>query len=256
MMMGTFAVVLAAGKGTRMKSELPKVLHPVGGIPMVGHLVNKLESMAVERVVVVVGHKGELVKEYLGVRAAYAEQSQQLGTAHAVLQTKRQLGNRRGSTLVLTGDTPLIRPSTMERLLIAQRVNRCAGVVLTAIVHDTTGYGRIIRDRWSGEVIDIVEEKDATPEQKRIAEVNTGIFCFDNESLFRALPDISNHNAQQEFYLTDIVKVMRQTGVSGESMKFGAVVLEDPMEAMGINTPDHLAEANRAFHEQDARMFS
>ncbi|GIQ70638.1 UDP-N-acetylglucosamine diphosphorylase/glucosamine-1-phosphate N-acetyltransferase [Xylanibacillus composti] len=252
--METYAVLLAAGKGTRMKSELPKVLHPVGGTPMVGHLVNKLEGMSVSRIVVVVGHQGELVKEYLGPRVHYAEQVQQLGTAHAVLQSKRLLGGRSGSTLVLTGDTPLIRQATIERLLAVQRASRCAGVVLTAIVDNPTGYGRIVRDRFSGEVIDIVEEKDATPEQKRIAEINTGMFCFDNESLFRALPGIANDNAQQEFYLTDIVKVMREMGISGGAGTLEAVVLGDANEAIGINTPEQLAQANRVFHAQTERV--
>jgi len=248
--MEAFAVVLAAGKGTRMKSELPKVLHSVGGIPMVGHLVGKLESTSVDRIVAVVGHKGELVKEYLGARAIYVEQPEQLGTAHAVLQTERLLSNRCGSTLVLTGDTPLIRQSTIERLLAAQRANQCSGVVLTAVVDNPAGYGRMIRDPLSGEVIDIIEEKDATPEQKRITEINTGIFCFDNESLFRALPGIANNNTQHEFYLTDIVKVMRQMGISGGPKRFEAIVLEDPTEVMGINTPEQLAEANQVFHAQ------
>ncbi|MFD0676013.1 MULTISPECIES: NTP transferase domain-containing protein [unclassified Paenibacillus] len=245
------AILLAAGKGTRMKSELPKVLHPVGGIPMVGRLVDKLESMPISRILVVVGHRGDLVRAYLGTRVAFVEQAIQLGTAHAVLQTEPLLRNRCGSTLVLTGDTPLIRQSTIERLLAAQRANSCSGVVLTAVIQDPTGYGRIIRDSLSGEVIGIIEEKDATPEQKRINEINTGIFCFDNESLFRALYGITNNNAQHEFYLTDIVKVMRQTGISGGHKRFEAIVLEDPTEVMGINTPEQLEEANRAFY---ARM--
>lgn len=246
--MEAFAILLAAGKGTRMKSELPKVLHPVGGIPMVGHLVKELENMPVSQIMVVIGHKGELVKKYLGTRTIYAEQAEQLGTAHAVLQCEPLLRNRCGSTLVLTGDTPLIRQSTIERLLAAQREGSCSGVVLTVVVHDPTGYGRIIRDSLSGEVIDIVEEKDATPEQKRITEINTGIFCFDNESLFRALPGIANNNAQHEFYLTDIVKVMGQTGISGGPKRFEAIVLENPEEVMGINTPEQLEEANRVFY--------
>lgn len=248
--MEKFAILLAAGKGTRMKSELPKVLHTVGGTPMIGHLVDKLESMSLGRIVVVIGHKGDLVREYLGTRAITIEQTEQLGTAHAVLQSKRLLGSRSGSTLVLTGDTPLIRQTTLEQLLAVQEANRCCGVVLTAIVRNPAGYGRIIRDSLSGEVMDIVEEKDATPEQKRIAEINTGIFCFDNESLFRALPGIANNNAQREFYLTDIVKAMRRMGISGGARKFEAIVLDDPMEATGVNTPDQLAEVNRDFYAQ------
>lgn len=247
--MEAFAILLAAGKGTRMKSELPKVLHPVGGVPMIGRLVGKLEAMPITRILAVIGHRGELVKKCLGTRVTYVQQENQLGTAHAVHQTERLLSNRSGSTLVLTGDTPLIRQSTIERLLAAQRANTSAGVVLTAIVQNPNGYGRIIRDPSSGEVVDIIEEKDATPEQKWIKEINTGIFCFDNESLFQALPGIANDNAQQEYYLTDVVKVMRQTGISGGQKRFEAMILEDPTEVMGINTPEQLEEANRAFYE-------
>lgn len=216
---------------------------------MIGRLVGKLEAMPITRIVAVIGHRGELVKKCLGTRVTYVQQENQLGTAHAVLQTERLLRNRSGSTLVLTGDTPLIRQSTIERLLTAQRVSTSAGVVLTAIVKDPTGYGRIIRDPSSGAVLDIIEEKDATPEQKRINEINTGIFCFDNESLFQALPGITNDNAQREYYLTDIVKVMRETGISVGLKRFEAMVLEDPTEVMGINTPEQLEEANRAFYE-------
>ncbi|MEK8130856.1 NTP transferase domain-containing protein [Paenibacillus filicis] len=248
--MEAFAILLAAGKGTRMKSELPKVLHPVGGMPMIVRLVSKLEAMPITQILAVVGHRGELVEKCLGTRVTYVQQESQLGTAHAVLQAERLLRTRSGSTLVLTGDTPLIRQSTIERLLAAQRAHISAGVVLTAIVQDPTGYGRIIRDPSSGEVVDIIEEKDATPEQKRITEINTGIFCFDNERLFQALPGVTNDNAQQEYYLTDIVKVMRQTGISGGQRRFEAIILEDPTEVMGINTPEQLEEANRAFYER------
>ncbi|MCD1259670.1 NTP transferase domain-containing protein [Paenibacillus athensensis] len=246
--MEVFAILLAAGKGTRMKSELPKVLHPVGGTPMIGRLVDKLEAMPITRIVAVVGHRSDLVRAYLGTRVTYVQQEAQLGTAHAVLQAERLLSRRSGSTLVLTGDTPLIRSSTLEQLLAAQRTQDSAGVVLTALVQDPAGYGRIIRDPVSGEVIDIVEDKDATPEQKRIHEINTGIFCFDNESLFQALPGIANHNAQREYYLTDIVKVMRQGGESGSRKRFAALILDDPTEVMGINTPEQLEAANRAFY--------
>lgn len=247
--MEAFAILLAAGKGTRMKSELPKVLHPVGGVPMIARLVGKLEAMPITRILAVIGHRGELVKKCLGTRVTYVQQENQLGTAHAVQQTERLLRNRSGSTLVLTGDTPLIRQSTIELLLTAQRTSTSAGVVLTATVQDPTGYGRIIRDPANGAVLDIIEEKDATPEQKRINEINTGIFCFDNESLFQALSGITNDNVQQEYYLTDIVKVMRQIGISVGLKRFEAMVLEDPTEVMGINTPEQLEEANRAFYE-------
>ena len=232
----TYAIILAAGKGTRMKSELPKVLHPVGGTPMVEHLVNKLERIHIDCIVAVVGHKGELVKRHLGQRVTYVEQADQLGTADAVSQAEALLNGKQGTTLVLTGDTPLIGEATIKHLIKVQQASPCVGVVLTAILDNPTGYGRIIRDLETGEVIDIVEEKDATPEQKRIREVNTGIFCFD-ECCFRAIPGITNHNKQQEYYLTDIVKVMRGISLPDGYKGFEAIVLHDPIEVMGITVP-------------------
>lgn len=241
--MKTYAIILAAGKGTRMKSDLPKVLHPIGGKPMMEHLVNKLEQMKIDEIIVVVGHKGELIKEHLGERVSYVEQAEQLGTAHAVRQCESLLKDKRGATLVLTGDTPLIESTTIQNLLRLQFETQCAGVVLTAKQDDPTGYGRILRDQETKRVIGIVEEKDATPEQKRIQEVNTGIFCFDNQSLFQALPNIGNDNAQKEYYLTDIIEAMR-------GKRFETVILEDPIEVMGINSREQLAEAERAYNER------
>ncbi len=245
--MNTYAIILAAGKGTRMKSELPKVLHPVGGIPMVEHLVNKLEKMKIDEIIVVVGHKRELIIRHLGRRVSYAEQTEQRGTAHAVQQAASLLIGKKGATLVLTGDTPLIEPRTLQNLLHVQKENQSAGVVLTAIQDDPTGYGRIIRDKQTKEVMGIVEEKDADPEQKHIQEVNTGIFCFDNQSMFQALLYIKNNNAQNEFYLTDIIQAMREAGITNQQKRFETVVLDDPIEVIGINSREQLAEAERVF---------
>lgn len=246
----TYAIILAAGKGSRMKSELPKVLHPIGQMPMVEHLVRKLERMNIDEIIVVVGHKGHLIKDYLGSRVSYAEQTEQLGTAHAVRQAESYLKDKSGVTLVLTGDTPLIEQTTIRELLKVQQESQSAGVVLTTMQKDPTGYGRIVRDKQTGDVIGIVEEKDATPEQKQIQEINAGIFCFDNESLFRALPHIRNNNAQQEYYLTDIIDTMNTAGITGEHKGFESVVLEDPVEVMGINSREQLTEAERAFNER------
>lgn len=233
-----------------MQSKLPKVLHRVGKETMIEHLVGKLESMNVDEIFVVVGYQGELVKAYLGSRVTYVEQTEQLGTAHAVSQTAPFLQNKRGETLVLAGDTPLIETQTMELLVRIQRSKTSAGVVLTALADDPTGYGRIIRDERTGEVIGIAEEKDATPEQRRIREVNTGIFCFDNRSLYRALPSVQNHNTQQEYYLTDIIPAMRKTKLSGQRMVFDSMTLLDPSEAIGINTPQHLAAAEQVLNQR------
>lgn len=241
--MNRFAIILAAGKGTRMKSELPKVMHLVGGKPMVEHLVSKLEWVGFDEIIVVVGHKGEMIKNHLGSRVSYVEQVEQLGTAHAVRQAESMLKGRQGATLVLTGDTPLIKVSTIERLLQVQQSGQSAGVVLTAVQEDPTGYGRILRDGVTGNVTGIVEEKDAPTEQKMIKEVNTGIFCFDNQSLFEALPRIGNDNAQGEYYLTDIIEAMKGN-------RFDSVTLDDACEVMGINDREQLAEAERVFKER------
>ncbi|WP_167577823.1 sugar phosphate nucleotidyltransferase [Ammoniphilus sp. YIM 78166] len=241
--MNRFALILAAGKGTRMKSELPKVMHPIGGKPMVEHLVSKLERIGFDEIIVVVGHKGEMIKEHLGERVGYVEQAVQLGTAHAVRQAEFMLKGKQGATLVLTGDTPLIKKNTMERLLQVQQSSQSAGVVLTAVQENPTGYGRILRDRATGSVMGIVEEKDATAEQKEIQEVNTGIFCFDNESLFEALPRIGQENAQGEYYLTDIIEAMK-------GKRFDSVTLDDAKEVMGINDREQLAEAEKVFTER------
>jgi len=241
--MKTYAIILAAGKGSRMQSDLPKVLHRVGGVPMVEHLVNKLEKLAVDEIFVVVGHRGELVKAHLGSRVTYVEQREQLGTAHAVMQAAPLLEGKQGRTLVLTGDTPLIKTSTMKDLIRIQYDRRYSGVVLTSIMDDPTGYGRILREHDTGDILGIVEEKDATPEQKRIREVNTGIFCFHNQRLFEALPHIRNHNAQREYYLTDIISVMRNMRSAGTPSRFVSKVLLDSAEVIGINTREQLALA-------------
>ena len=241
--MKTYAIILAAGKGSRMQSDLPKVLHRVGGVPMVEHLVSKLETLEVDEIFVVVGHRGQLVKDHLGSRVTYVEQRELLGTAHAVMQAAPLLAGKQGRTLVLTGDTPLIKTSTMRDLIRIQYDRRYSGVVLTSILDDPTGYGRILREPHSGDILGIVEEKDATAEQKRIREVNTGIFCFHNQFLFEALPYIHNHNAQQEYYLTDIIPVMRKMSCPGKPSRFVSKVLLNPAEAIGINTREQLAMA-------------
>lgn len=248
--MKTYAIVLAAGKGTRMQSDLPKVMHRIGGKPMVEHLVDKLESLCIDEIIVVIGYKGELVKAHLGSRVTYVEQREQLGTAHAVRQAAPLLQGKAGQTLVLMGDAPLIKAATMERLIKLQRYSRSPGIVLTAIVDDPAGYGRIVRDEFTGEVAGIVEDKDALPEQRRIREVNTGNFCFDNESLFHALPGIRSANAQQEYYLTDIIPAMRRAGALQGRASFDSLPLLDPTEAIGINDPRQLLEAERVLNEK------
>ncbi|MDF2684691.1 MAG: glmU, partial [Brevibacillus sp.] len=195
------AVVLAAGQGTRMKSKLYKVLHPVCGKPMVQHVVDTMASMQVEDIVVVVGHGADAVRAKLGEGVAYALQEEQLGTAHAVQQAAPFLQDKEGTTFLLYGDVPLLSAETLSALLTYHEEQQAAATVLTAVLSDPTGYGRIVRDE-AGEVLRIVEHKDASSEERAIREINTGIYCYDNQKLWKALAQVKNDNVQGEYYVT------------------------------------------------------
>lgn len=229
------AVVLAAGKGTRMKSRLYKVMHPVCGKPMIEHVIDLLEGMSLANLVVVIGHGAEAVRERLGARVQYAHQKEQLGTAHAVWTSRDILQNEDGVTLVLNGDTPLVTKETLQSLLAHHQDRQAAATVLTAIVSDPTGYGRIIRDE-NGDVRRIVEEKDATLGQKKVCEISTGIFCFDNRKLFESLPHVANDNAQSEYYLPDVLAILKEQGCV-----VSAYATKDPEEGSGVNDRVQLA---------------
>jgi bifunctional UDP-N-acetylglucosamine pyrophosphorylase/glucosamine-1-phosphate N-acetyltransferase len=231
------AVVLAAGQGTRMKSKLYKVLHPVCGKPMVQHVVDTLASMRVEDVVVVVGHGADAVRATLGERVTYALQAEQLGTAHAVLQAVPFLEEKQGTTFILYGDTPLLSAQTLTSLLHYHEQQQAAATVLTAVFSDPTGYGRIVRND-AGEVLRIVEHKDATPGERAIREINTGIYCFDNQKLLQALKQVKNDNAQGEYYVTDCIGILREAGE-----KVTAFEAADPEETMGVNDRVQLSAA-------------
>jgi len=231
------AVVLAAGQGTRMKSKLYKVLHPVCGKPMVQHVVDTMASMQVEDIVVVVGHGADAVRAKLGEGVAYAIQEEQLGTAHAVQQAAPFLRDKEGTTFLLYGDVPLLSAETLSALLTYHEEQQAAATVLTAVLSDPTGYGRIVRDE-AGEVLRIVEHKDAAPEERAIREINTGIYCFDNRKLWEALAHVKNDNAQGEYYVTDVVGILRDAGE-----KVAAFEAADPDETMGVNDRVQLSEA-------------
>ena len=231
------AVVLAAGKGTRMKSALPKVLHQVGGKPMLGHVLDALAKSGVEKTVVVAGHGAERVKAYIGEKAEVVYQEQQLGTAHALMQAADALQSFPGHVLVVCGDTPLITPETLQTLFQRHVGQNASATVLTALVDDPTGYGRIIRDH-TGRVERIVEQKDATPEELAVKEINTGFYCFAAAGLFAALEKISAANAQGEYYLTDIIKVYNE-----QNKVVAACSCADFNEVMGVNDRRQLAAA-------------
>ncbi|NMO97741.1 bifunctional UDP-N-acetylglucosamine diphosphorylase/glucosamine-1-phosphate N-acetyltransferase GlmU [Paenibacillus lemnae] len=245
--MKRLAIVLAAGQGKRMKSKLYKVLHPVCGKPMVGHVLHTVEQVKSERTVVVVGHGAEAVQSYLGDSAEYVLQEQQLGTGHAVKQAKELLGQEQGSTIVICGDTPLVTAETLEGLLELHESNQAAATILTADMDNPAGYGRVIRGD-KGAVLRIVEQKDCSPEEDAVCEINTGTYCFDNAKLFEALENVTNQNAQQEYYLTDVIGIMKQAGD-----KVLAYQTADEAESIGVNDRFALSEAEDHMRKRIAK---
>lgn len=243
-MTNIFAIVLAAGQGTRMKSKLYKVLHPVCGKPMVEHVVDNILTLNVNRIVTIVGHGAEKVKEQLGDKSEYVLQEEQLGTAHAVMQAESLLGDLEGVTFVVCGDTPLIRPETMKALFEHHVAQKAKATILTAIADDPTGYGRVIRNE-EGQVAQIVEHKDATPEQRLEKEINTGTYCFDNKALFEALKLVNNNNAQGEYYLPDVIEILKNKGEI-----VSAFVCEDFNETLGVNDRIALSQAEEIMRER------
>ena len=233
--MKTAAIVLAAGAGTRMKSDKPKVAHEVLGKPLVNWVLDAAEEAGIERLVTVVGHKREQVIPLVEDRAEIVVQEEQRGTAHAVLSCSDALADFEGSLLVLSGDCPLITSETMKALIDMRESNDAAVVVLTMEMSDPTGYGRIIREA-DGSVARIVEQKDASPEEAAVTECNSGFYCFDAKALFEALGQVGSDNAQGEFYLTDVLEISRNAGRA-----VLALPAKDPNECLGINTREQLA---------------
>lgn len=231
------SVILAAGKGTRMKSSLPKVLHKIGGKPMVEHVLEAATQAGAEKNIVVVGFGAEAVVEFLQGRAAIAVQEEQLGTGHAVLQTADLLKDFKGTLMVICGDTPLLEAAELRKFYEAHRASGAAATVLTAYADNPYGYGRILRDSVQN-VLGIVEEKDATAEQKNIREINTGIYCLEAPLLFDALAMLTCDNAQGEYYLTDVLVKLIDLGKS-----VGGISTDDLEMVMGINSRRQLAEA-------------
>lgn len=236
-------IILAAGKGTRMKSKLPKVLHKVGGKPMLQHVIDAAKSAGSTREVVVIGSGAELVKQTFS-DVEFVMQEEQLGTGHAVLCAKENFANSKGNVMILCGDTPLFTGELLKNLINAHEKFNAVATVLTAIMPDATGYGRIIRaDNVDFEKI--VEDNDATPEQKKIREVNAGIYCFNVEKLFDALKKVKNDNSQGEYYLPDVLEILR-----ADRGKICAVVAEDWRKTLGINSRIQLAEADKILRQR------
>ena len=238
------AIILAAGKGTRMKSKLYKVLHEVCGKTMVEHVLGQLEAANIDNIVTVVGYGAESVENTIGPRSKFALQKQQLGTGHAVMQTEDILGDIDGETLVVSGDTPLFTADTFKKLFEYHKQRQAAVTILTSVAPDPTGYGRIVRNDV-GIVERIVEQKDADQKEREIHEINTGVYCFDNKKLFAALKKINNDNAQGEYYLTDVIAIMKQQGEVVTAYK-----MADFDESMGVNNRVALAQANKIMRKR------
>jgi bifunctional UDP-N-acetylglucosamine pyrophosphorylase/glucosamine-1-phosphate N-acetyltransferase len=232
-------VVLAAGKGTRMRSTRPKVLHAAAGLPLIEHILGTAESLHPQSILIVVGHQADHLKEALGKRLGltFATQEPQLGTGHALLQTEPLLRGRRGTVLLMSGDVPLLRRETLERLVRTHQDRSAAATLLTAVVDNPDGYGRIVRD--TGQIAAIVEHKDASPRERAVKEINSGVYAFDLPPLFEALRSIGSANAQGEYYLPDLVRIYRARGLTVET-----VSLEDPVEILGVNSRKELAEVS------------
>ena len=228
--------IMAAGKGTRMKrDDIPKVCNLVHGKPLIQYVVDQAKSLGAERIIPIVGHLQEKVRESLAhEQLQFAEQLEQLGTGHAVLQTEELLKDFDGDVIILSGDVPLLQGSTLKQLLDTHQSQGYVATVLTAIAPDPTGYGRVLRTE--DDLFDrVVEHKDATAEQHKIAEINSGIYVFDAPALFRELHKVGNENAQGEYYLPDVLPLLKAAGG-----KVGVEICETFSEIQGINTVDEL----------------
>lgn len=230
-------VILAAGQGTRMKSDLPKVLHPVAGRPMVRYVLEAARALEPSHLVVVVGYGADLVRQAVGDGVVFVNQAEPRGTGHAVRQAQEHLAGQAGTVLVLYGDTPLIRPETLRRMVDCHRTEGAALTLLTFHPDDPTGYGRIVRHPTTGQVVAVVEERDATAEQREIREANSGILCFEDRWLWPNL-DRLRERPGGEFYLTDLVAL---AGEQGE--KILGLPVSDPLEAIGLDNRLKLAQA-------------
>ena len=235
-------LILAAGKGTRMKSDLPKVIHKVNGIPMVKKILNELEKLGTEENILILGHKKEEILKELG-EIKYAVQEEQLGTGHAIMQAENLLKDYEGDVMILCGDTPLLRHETLKAMYEAHKKSGVATTILTSVYENPFGYGRIVKN--GEKVTAIVEEKEADEETKKIKEVNAGVYCCNAKELFAALKKVTNNNEKGEYYLTDIVGIQ-----VGEGKTVASFVLEDNREILGVNSKVELAEASKILRER------
>lgn len=232
------AVVLAAGEGKRMKSKNSKVVHEIYGKALIEWVYNSVKKAGIDECVAIVGHRADQVKECLGNNVQYAVQDKQLGTGHAVMQAEANLKGKEGYVFVLCGDTPLVTSETISNTIKFHKQNGNSATVITAVLNDAGGYGRIVRNN-DGNVSKIVEHKDASDSEREIKEVNSGMYCFTINDLMQSLKELNNNNSQGEYYLTDTIEILINKG-----MKVGALVVEDENEILGINDRVQLAQAS------------
>lgn len=228
-------IVLGAGKGVRMKSDLPKVFHEILGEPMLTYVLETVKKLNPQQTYLVVGHKRDLIMDYYKDRnLKFVIQEEQLGTGHAVMQVKPYLEDFSGTVLVLAGDVPLLSESTLRKLMDFHLKHKAAATDLTAELGDPGNYGRIVRNE-NGEIVKIVEKKDASPLELKIREINTGTFCFEKNALFEALVEVRPENVQKEYYLTDTLEILKRKGQPVYAFR-----AEDPSETLGVNTKEEL----------------
>lgn len=233
----TAAVILAAGKGVRMRSKLPKVLHPLMGKPLVSYVIESCKRIRSDRILIVVGYQADRVREKLGADFEYVEQSRQLGTGHALMMAVEKLKGFRGNLLVLAGDTPFLTGEILKRLVKRHQQTGAAATMMTTIMDPPLTYGRIVRNATGG-LLRIVEERDATPDEKKIKEINTSHYIFQTEKVLPLLSKLGTGNDQGEYYLTDIIEMLVKRNELVETL-----TSDDPSVLMGINNRKHLAEA-------------
>jgi bifunctional UDP-N-acetylglucosamine pyrophosphorylase/glucosamine-1-phosphate N-acetyltransferase len=243
------AIILAAGKGVRMQSSLPKVLHPLMGKPIVSYVIEAVKKARVSRTILVVGHQADLVQKTLGTEYEYVEQTQQLGTGHALMTAAENLTGYKGDLLVLAGDTPFLTGQILRKLIDRHQKTNAVATLMTAIIEPPPAYGRIIRDQ-SGHLLRIVEERDASPDEKKITEVNTSHYCFQAKKVLPLLSSLNSQNDQGEYYLTDIIQLLAQ-----QDDKVETLTTKDPNVLIGINSRVHLIECHQYYQKQIVRKW-
>jgi bifunctional UDP-N-acetylglucosamine pyrophosphorylase/glucosamine-1-phosphate N-acetyltransferase len=242
------AIVLAAGKGKRMKSDLPKVLHQISGLPMVSLVINTLKKAGIKKIIVVVGFGSNYVKKILPKDVDIVDQGDPLGTGHAVLCTKKILSRHKGEVLVTCGDMPLIKADTFKNIIKVHKKNKASCTILTGIMDNPAGYGRIVRKDGGGAVLQICEDKDGSEEIKKIREINSGTYCFNVQDLFKVLPLVDRKNKQGEFYLTDTIDILVKKGYIVRAL------CSDQEEIYGISSRIDLAHVQSIMNKRILNM--